>query len=324
MSQAFDRKIAGIEALRSAPEDAALAGLRKALGDRNNYAVAKAAGVAGVRELKDLVPDLVSAFDRFMTNPAKSDPQCWAKNAIAKALKDLEYDEPEIFLRGLAHVQLEAVWGGRQDTAATLRGTCAHALVACRTDSFSVLIRLTGLLSDPETPVRIDAVRAIAQLSAREGVLPLRLKALTGDKEPEVTGHCFAALLSLAPRESLEFVAGFLHHADADVRMEAAGALALSYEPEAIEHLRRFFESQTDPFVKKTLLTLLGGSPVPAAADFLVSVLEDSSGPVAAEAVKALANSRFRAQVHGRVATIIAGRGDDELTSLLARAFDQA
>ena len=110
--------------------------MRKALKDRSNYVAAKAAAIAAERQFHSLEPDLLAAFDRFMKDPAKSDPQCWAKNAIAKALKDFSYADPSIFFRGVAHVQLEPVWGGRQDTAATLRGICALALIGTTAASF--------------------------------------------------------------------------------------------------------------------------------------------------------------------------------------------
>ena len=137
----------------------------------------------------------------------------------------------------------------------------------------------------------------MAQLSAREGLLPLRLKALIGDREPEVVGYCLAALLSLAPREYLPFVGGFLHSADPDVRLEAAGALAESREPEAIDYLKQFWETQTDPEVKRTVLAFLAGSPLPAAAGFLLSVAENETGQMAADAREALAKSRFHSAV---------------------------
>ena len=41
------------------------------------------------------------------------------------------HDESAAFLRGLRHVQMEAVWGSTVDTAATLRSTCALALLQC-------------------------------------------------------------------------------------------------------------------------------------------------------------------------------------------------
>src|ERR1700677_4868944 len=185
--QAFDKKIEELEAVRSAPSSASTADqLRKALRDRNNFLASKAAALAGEFGLRDLIPDLVTAFDRFMVNPAKSDPQCWAKNAIARALKALEHDDPSVFIRGCKHIQLEPVWGGRADAAATLRATCALALAACAIGRAEILRHLVDLLVDPETPVRVDASRAIAQLPGWDSAILLRLKTLTGDKEPEV------------------------------------------------------------------------------------------------------------------------------------------
>src|SRR6202011_1733004 len=88
--EAFDRKIELLRELRSSPDDPATADkLRKALRDRSNYVVSKAAAVISDLSLVDLVPDLLAAFERFLIDPVKSDPQCWAKIAIAKALKDL-------------------------------------------------------------------------------------------------------------------------------------------------------------------------------------------------------------------------------------------
>ncbi len=131
--EAFERKL---EALASLVRAASLAGRRrravaqKALKDRSNYLVSKAAASVGELRLTALIPDLLRSFDRFMLDPAKTDPQCWAKNAIVKALKDLNHDDPAVFLRGVGHVQMEAVWGTSVDTALTLRGAfCALALV---------------------------------------------------------------------------------------------------------------------------------------------------------------------------------------------------
>ena len=315
--ESFDRKLEEVAALRSASEDAAIPQLRKALKDRSNLVASKAAAIAGERHFDALTPDLLAAFDRFLRDPTKSDPQCWAKNAIVKALKELEYGDADVFFRGTLHVQLEPVWGGVADTAATLRGTSALALVAASAPAFDVLTRLTEMLNDAETPVRIDAARAIAQLSAREGLLPLRLKALIGDREPEVVGHCFAALLSLAPHDSLSFVARFLESPDHDLRLEAAGALAESHESEAIDLLKAFWEKQSDPAVKRTLLTFLAASPLPAAAGFLLSIIEDASGQTAAHALAALANSRYRTQLQERVAAIVKQKRDPALAKIL-------
>ncbi len=185
--------------------DAVLSQLRKALKDPNNYLVSKAVAIAADLKRDELIPDLTAAFDRFMIDPVKSDPQCWAKTAIAKELKDLGNRDAHVFLRGIVHIQPEPVWGGQADSAGTLRGTCALALVDCRLDDLEILTHLTDRLADKEMPVRLDAALAIAQFGRPEGVLPLRLKAWVGDVEPEVVGQCFTSLLALDSRTSLRF-----------------------------------------------------------------------------------------------------------------------
>src|ERR1700691_705953 len=119
----FDAELATLEALRDASPEAAEPELVKALKLRNNLLVSKAAALTLHHRLTSLIPDLAAAFPRFLENAAKSDPQCWAKNALAKTLAGFEYQEPELFLTGMRHVQLEPVWGGSTDTAGTLRGT---------------------------------------------------------------------------------------------------------------------------------------------------------------------------------------------------------
>ena len=144
----FEEQIAALDALRQQPEEARLVPLRKALGHRNNFIVAKAADLVRDFRMAQLTPALLTAFDRFFDNPVKTDPQCWAKNALSRALAALDYQEAEIYLRGMRHIQMEPVWGGQSDTAGTLRATCALALVQCRsltdTDLLAHLIDLAG------------------------------------------------------------------------------------------------------------------------------------------------------------------------------------
>ena len=262
-----------IAALRSGAPEAAAEPLRKALKDRSNYLVSKAAALAGDLRLKELIPDLLAAFDRFMIDAAKTDQQCWAKNAIVKALKDLGHDDPAVFLRGIEHVQMEPVWGTTVDTAGTLRGACALALVACTLDRQTILTRVVNLLAD-DLPVKQDAITALGQVPGNDTVLLLRLKALLGDKEPQVTGQCFDVLLEMAPVESVSFAARFLEDKDPDVRSEAAAALAGSRETHAIEVLEKRYADTRDPAFKATILQSLAGARLVGAAEFLLSVAE--------------------------------------------------
>lgn len=59
---------------------------RKALADRHYLLVTRAAEFIGERLLYNLEAELIGAFGRFLDNPAKKDPGCTAKGAIARAL----------------------------------------------------------------------------------------------------------------------------------------------------------------------------------------------------------------------------------------------
>jgi HEAT repeat protein len=284
--QAFDAKIAALEALRASP-DLATPPLQKALQDRNNYVVSKAAALVGDLFLSALLPDLLACFERSLRDP-KSDPQCWAKNAMAKALKDLGHRDAEPFLKGLRHIQMEPVWGGQVDTAATLRGTCALALIDCQLDDLSMLSHLAEALADPEKAVRVDAAVALSRAGIPEAAPLLRFKALTGDPESEVVGQCLYSLLQMAPRDSVAFAARFLAatYPD-DVRAEAASALSQTHEPSAIDALKSMARMLLSPELRKALLAFLAASPQRDAAELLVSM--DTK-----EAREALASSRYR------------------------------
>jgi hypothetical protein len=71
----FEEQLAALEELRgSGVAPATVDRFRKALANRNNYIVAKASKIAGELGLKALIPDLISALDRFFVDPVKSDP----------------------------------------------------------------------------------------------------------------------------------------------------------------------------------------------------------------------------------------------------------
>jgi len=291
--QAFERKLEQIEALRTVPEAEAIPLLCKALRDRNNYAAGKAARIVGERLLHAMRPELIEAFDRFLQDPVNTDPQCWAKNALAKSLKDLGHSDAEVYIRGIRHIQLEPVWGSLQDTAATVRGTCALALTACGLPAHEVLLHLVDLLADREAAARQDAVRAVGQLGTIEGTLLLRLKAMSGDEESAVTGQCFSVLIEMLPRDYLPFVGKFLDSANRDLAMEAAGALCATRESEALPLIEAFWNRLIDQERKRDLLILIGGSPNPASVDLLRSIAESTSGQLAEQAREILARSRF-------------------------------
>jgi len=268
--------------LRDAPEQDAAAGLRKALSDRVNVIVAKAAKIAAERQMRELIPDLLRAFDRLFEKPAERDPQCWGKNAIAKGLVDLDYRESPPFLRGMRHVQMEPVWGGQEDTAETLRSTSVLALATC-TDlrRETVLRELVDRMADDAVPVRVEAARAVAQMGGDESYLLLRLKARAGDQEPRVLGQVFDSVLQVERAEGLVFVGSFLESKDESVRGEAALSIGASRMAGGFELLRGAWERRREEVV----LRAMSASRQDEAIAFLREIARDGR-PAEAKAAK--------------------------------------
>ena len=209
--RAVDGELTTLETLRDVSPEVAEPQLAKALSLRNNLIVSRAAAIALHHRLTSLTPNLVAAFSRFLENAAKSDPQCWAKNAIAKTLAGFEYQEPDLFLAGMRHIQLEPVWGGSADSAGTLRSICALALVQCRElNSHRLLVYLTPLLADKELRVRVNVVRAIEQVGNDSAVLLLRLLAELPSGDPELLGACYSAVLAVEGPSAIDWAARLL------------------------------------------------------------------------------------------------------------------
>ena len=304
---AFDEQLAALEALKGRELDAdALALINKSLGHRNNFIVAKAARLAEDNSLADLLPDLVAAYDRFFTNAEKTDPQCWAKNGLSRALARLDCRDKDIFLRGLRHHQMEPTFGGRSDTAGTLRANCAHALVACNgLDNQEFLVILLDPLVDEDKTVRLETVRALAQLG--EIAVPiLRLRAMIRTQppeEPEVLGQCFTALLAIERDAAIPFVAGFLESGD-DPAGEAAFALAETRSPAALAALLRRQKDFSDEWFSGVLLSAIAITRLPEAIDFLINLIEreEREAPRAIEALSRLATGdELRTRLIGAV-----------------------
>jgi hypothetical protein len=286
----FDAELAALEALRDAAPEAAEPELAKALNLRNNFLVAKAAALTMHHGLTGLTPSVAAAFPRFLECGAKSDPQCWAKNAIAKTLAAFEYQEPELFLTGMRHVQLEPVWGGSADTAGTLRGTCALALVQCRElDSHRLLTHLLPLFADKELPVRVDAVRAVVQVGSDSAALLLRLRAELASDEPELLGACYSGVLALEGPAAIPWAAKFLAPED-DASAEAAMAIAQTHTLEAFQLLCTTFPKARDPWFRSAVLSAIALTRQQEATDWLLDLIAKEH-PHTADAHEALCRS---------------------------------
>lgn len=275
--KAFEQQIAALESLREAAEQDRIEPLRKALGTRNNFMVGKAADLVREFNLTQLTDVLLNAFEPFFENPEKTDPQCWAKNAIARALAAFEYQEQDVFLRGMRHVQLEPVWGGTSDTAGTLRATCALALVQCRSLSETdLLAHLIELMADKDKAVRVEIVRAIEQVGSPAASLLLRLRAVLGADEPEILGACYGGILRIEGLKSVPWIAKFLATED-DSAGEAALAIAGTHSQEGFDVLRQCFARAADPWWRSVLLSAIALTRQDEAMQFLLDLVQTES-----------------------------------------------
>lgn len=286
-SRRLEDRLAALEELRQAPtSEASRAALQRTLTTKTNHVVARAAEIVGDYQLTELESDLVDAFERFMVNGQKTDPGCTAKTAIVDALYRMEAHQPDVFLKGIGHIQLEPVYGGKEDTAAGLRGTSALGLV--RINYPNVMLQLAQLLADAESDARIAAARAIGYSGNVEAGEPLlRFKALMGDTHPQVLCDCFGALLRLTPEASLSFVASFLHGDDGPVGESAAVALGESQLVQAFPFLEAAWEDTFDAEMRQTILLAIALLRHERPLDFLLELLRESEA-TAKQALAAL------------------------------------
>lgn len=266
-----------LQALGQLPPDAERAlqnqAVCSALSDPHYRVVARAATIAGERALHERIPDLVAAWPRFIQDGAKRDPQCLAKSAITGALLALECSDVPFWLDAMHCRQLEPVWGGTTDTAVDVRRNSAMGLV--NTGHRRAIVELTTLLDDPERDVRAGAARAISCGDPLAAEAVLRFKALTGDRDPEVLGECFTALLAIEPEKSLPLVASQLRHKDDAVRDFAALALGESRLPQALDHLiAAWNDAYLAPALRSVLARAAALLRTEAAFDWLVGLIE--------------------------------------------------
>jgi HEAT repeats len=310
----FDQQLATLDRLRERPPEKCIEPLRKALTHRNNFIVAKAAVLARGFQLTQLTPELLSAFDRFFENPVKTDPQCWAKDALIRALAAFEHQDAEVFLRGMHHIQLEPVWGGSSDSAGSLRANCALALVQCRSLSENDLLgHLIELLADQEKPVRAEAIRAIEQVGSPSATLLLRLRAVLGSDEPEVLGACYGAILRIEGVKAIPWISRFLASGD-DAAAEAALAIAGTRSLKGFAILRERFTATSDPWFRSALLSAIALTRQDAAIEFLLDLV--STEPLHAEgAIEAILRAMPSAGIVKRLKEMVADNAK------LSRAF---
>ena len=287
----LEATLARLAVVRADPLSPAAADeLRRALGNRSNLIVARAAEIVGEWELPGYVPELVTAFDWFMGSESASairrDHTCAAKLALAEALVALDYDGG-LFERGIAHVQPEPVWGGTEDTAARLRAVCALGLA--RANPPDVLLRLATLLADQEADARAGAAYAIARVARPGAAALLWYKTLVGDDHILPLQACFAGLLALEPVAAVLHIGGFLHSPIVAVAEAAASELGASRLPAAGPLLREAWDLTREPTLRRPLLAAVAHLRDEEGFAFLLNLLLQGQERDARDALAALA-----------------------------------
>ena len=293
--------------------------IRTHLAGKVSLIVARTAEIVGRLQDHDFVPDLIAAFNRFMTDAVKTDKGCAAKTAIVKALLAADCDDEKLFLTGIRHVQLEPTWGGRADTAAPLRALCGLGLV--QAGSPDAINELAALLADNEGDARIGAARALGHSGPAASAL-LRFKVLTGDAEPAVIAECFNGLMSLSPSASFEFVARFVDQRYPELYEHAALALSESRLPGVFELLKERSTATFDREFKQALLLPIALTRSEDGLDYLISVLESGDVKMATAAIAALSIYGKDAAIRRRAEEAIGGPNKAQLLAALNRQFE--
>jgi hypothetical protein len=311
-----EHQLGDLSRLRSSPEpETAIPLLRKALSDRINLIVAKAAEVAASLRLRPLLPDLLAAYDRLFPAGAEDDPKCAGKTALVQALIDFDYDESAPFLRGYRYVQMEATFYKlREDTAPPLRSVCTLGLIQCadltRAEKFRCL--LNGI-TDAAEPVRIDTLRALEQLEGEEAALLCRLKAGFGDKSASVTGQAIESVLRLEGERALDFARSFLESSDEPLVEEASLAIGASRLPAAIDALKQAYSRCNRP----VFLRALSIARVETGFEFLLSLVRDGN----LAALDALAIHRDSPEIQTAVKKAVEAAGNESLNQRYQTKF---
>lgn len=316
VEQALDR----LSALKhEAGAGAATQEFRTFLKNRTNLVVAKAAKIVGQTRATELVPDLVAAFHRVMKNPSKLDKGCAATTEIISALYELDYVEPDIYLLGIHHVQMEGSFGPPVDAAARLRAISALGLA--RTRYPYALDEIVTLLVDQWPQARIGAIRALTSNGGQAGALLLKLRILTGETEPDVLAECFAGLLAITPEQSLPLIAAYIDSEDLAIAEAALLALGSSRLPEALDLLKARWGQPAGGSLRKVMLIAIAMIRSEAAIEFLVSLLAESTLASAADVITALAIFRDNEKVRKQVEAAVSRRNVESLSEAFRREF---
>lgn len=315
-----------ISELKAETDAARLAeALRTHLSNRAGVVVAKAAALVLDRQstleshIARIEPALVDAFNRFMIDPAKSDPGCGAKIGIVNIGVAFHCLDAELYLRAIQHVQIEGSYGPPVDTAEALRAAAAYGLLNCRhADAMYEIVELLSEGTRDRFPdSRRGAIRALGTVVSETSAALLRMTARRYSNEPDTLGEVFASLNAIEANRSFEFLVGFLQSGDENVQDIAALAIAEGKQPKACDVLIAHARSSVsdDP---RAVYTALAITRKPAAIEYLLDRVANAREIDAVVAIEALALMRHDDATIHRLRSIVKGRGGRAITEALS------
>jgi HEAT repeat protein len=315
-SQKLEAVLSQIKAMQplESLEEADVLVLRKIVQGKQPVAIPLATKLIIQHRLVQLIPDLMTAFERMLQNGEKTDPGCQAKWAIANTLYQLERPDVDMLLAGIRHVQREPVWGGSEDTAPPLRSLCALGLAQANYPD--LLSELADLLADDEHDARAGAARAIGYSQNPAGIPLLRLKVHMGDLEPIVLSECFIALLQLSG-EQAPMVINALRSDSESVQELAAIALGEARIPEAFAAIKQQWQRTRNPDLRQSFLLSIATLRTEESIDFLMGLLERGNSQDAKDAAIALHIYRHTPDIWQRASKAAELRGEADITALL-------
>lgn len=312
----FDDKLVRLRALADEPEARAVHELQLFLAEKDAFFLGEAAKIAKTMELRQLEPDLVQACRKLLSKEI-ADRGCIAKRCVLDTLVTFEAHVPDLYLEGLRYVQMEHSFGPPEDTAGSVRGLCAHALV--RIDFPDAILVIAPLLFDELPEVRIAAAEALAVTGDRTcaGILHVRL--LAGEDKPEVLEALYRTLLSFDTKRYLTVVAKALEEG------EEAAALALgeSRLSTAFPILCEALRTATGD-LEATVLLSIGLLRLEEATEYLLKLVKEAPEHRAAKAIEALGLHRHEERLANRVGEIVKNRKSRKLAAAFAEKFGRS
>ncbi|MBL7647030.1 MAG: HEAT repeat domain-containing protein [Candidatus Hydrogenedentes bacterium] len=312
------RELRAMEADDPSPEG--IAKLHTLIAHRSNHVVGRAARLAGLWQAESLIPELITAFRRFLQDPVKTDPGCAAKQPIIEALDLLGNGDASVYFEAVRHIQREPAFGPPIDTAASVRGAGGHALLNLRhPDAWLVM---AALLNDREHPTRRMAVESLGLSETHEAELLLRMKVHGGDEEPDISSLALQSLMKCAPDRSLDFVKRYLRGDEPDMLSGAAMAIGEARLPDSFAILRAAMEGPGARHHRYAFYLPLALTREPEAFEVLLEALREERRHEALAAVKALAVFFGDPERVARVEAVVSARGERDLVELFERLRD--